>query len=283
MLNFDRIEKLSGPAPLHAHYQGQHEPQPAYVYLYENGIVDADYSGEIGNARPADEWHNRTLTWRITPFLSVAAIEELLTTDPVKGLLERVHAGHDTEWDGNNMAGTLTDDAQGASDKLERIFADEEPDIEVWNVEEWLFSSAGLLENWPAGDMDLDAAVSAAEDSVDNSEMTVIVTGDAAEALLDRAQYYLTSLQKGLGQNHFAALLADGRATQEEIDEYLNYFVPSPAGIRAARRAAGLTQEKAAEIIGATRRAWQEWEAGRRNMPWAKWELFQIKVEQLQK
>lgn len=32
-------------------------------------------------------------------------------------------------------------------------------------------------------------------------------------------------------------------------------------------------------MIGATRRAWQEWEAGRRNMPAAKWELFLIKTK----
>ena len=55
--------------------------------------------------------------------------------------------------------------------------------------------------------------------------------------------------------------------------------MPSPADIRAARLRAGLTQAQAGEIIGAKRRAWQEWEGGRRNMPAAKWELFQIKVK----
>ena len=49
---------------------------------------------------------------------------------------------------------------------------------------------------------------------------------------------------------------------------------PAPVQIRASRKNAGLTQEQAARVIGATRRAWQEWEAGRRNMPGAKWELF---------
>lgn len=59
--------------------------------------------------------------------------------------------------------------------------------------------------------------------------------------------------------------------------------MPSPSDIRAARQDAGLTQERAAHLIGAARRAWQEWEAGRRNMPWAKWELFQIKIKQSKK
>lgn len=46
---------------------------------------------------------------------------------------------------------------------------------------------------------------------------------------------------------------------------------PNP---RAARLSAGLTQTQAAGLIGATLRAWQEWEGDRRNMPPAKYALF---------
>lgn len=58
---------------------------------------------------------------------------------------------------------------------------------------------------------------------------------------------------------------------------------PSPEDVREARKNTVLTQEQAGALIGATRRAWQEWESGRRNMPGAKWELFQIKVKQAKK
>lgn len=47
---------------------------------------------------------------------------------------------------------------------------------------------------------------------------------------------------------------------------------------REARLAAGLTQTQAAQLIGATMRAWQEWEGGRRNMPPAKFALFAMLV-----
>jgi putative transcriptional regulator len=43
---------------------------------------------------------------------------------------------------------------------------------------------------------------------------------------------------------------------------------------KEARLAAGLTQTQAAQMIGATMRAFQEWEGGRRNMPVAKYMLF---------
>lgn len=55
--------------------------------------------------------------------------------------------------------------------------------------------------------------------------------------------------------------------------------MPSPDQIREARHRAGLTQEQAGAVIGASRRTWQNWENGTRNMPGAKWELFQIKTQ----
>jgi putative transcriptional regulator len=42
--------------------------------------------------------------------------------------------------------------------------------------------------------------------------------------------------------------------------------IPTPADIRAAREAAGLTQTQAAALIYSGLRAWQEWEAGNRKM-----------------
>ena len=53
---------------------------------------------------------------------------------------------------------------------------------------------------------------------------------------------------------------------------------PSPGDIRAARDAAGLTQEQAAALVHAARRAWQDWERGERQMPPAAWELFRLKT-----
>lgn len=53
---------------------------------------------------------------------------------------------------------------------------------------------------------------------------------------------------------------------------------PAPADIRAARAAAGLTQTEAARLIHSTLRAWQEWEAGNRQMHPGLWELFRLKA-----
>lgn len=59
---------------------------------------------------------------------------------------------------------------------------------------------------------------------------------------------------------------------------------PTPAEVRAAREAAGLTQAQAAALVYANLRAWQRWEADEqttetaRRMHPAIWELFRIKT-----
>jgi|GEM_PF-6525906 len=92
MLNFAQIEELRGQeAPIYDKYPSQCEPQPAYIKLSENGELVAESSGEIGNARPADEWHRCTLTWKITPTgiadgpqeIAVAVISENLEANRV--------------------------------------------------------------------------------------------------------------------------------------------------------------------------------------------------------
>lgn len=44
--------------------------------------------------------------------------------------------------------------------------------------------------------------------------------------------------------------------------------------VRDARTQRGLTQSQAAQVIQAALRTWQAWEAGKRNMPAAKYAAF---------
>ena len=53
---------------------------------------------------------------------------------------------------------------------------------------------------------------------------------------------------------------------------------PTPADIRTAREAVGLTQTDAAMLVHTTCRVWQQWEAGDRRMHPAFFELFIRKI-----
>ncbi len=53
---------------------------------------------------------------------------------------------------------------------------------------------------------------------------------------------------------------------------------PTPAEVRAAREAAGLSQTAAGALVYSSLRAWQAWELGERRMHPAIWELWRIKL-----
>lgn len=128
-------------APLYRRFSGQYQPQPAYVYMDEDGNVQADYCGIIGAGQPMDVWHGRTRRWGVNPEVNGDQLADLLESGKVRELLERVHAGLSVEWDGANYVGRLTDDARDASDALERIFEDETRTVDgggVWRAGDWI-------------------------------------------------------------------------------------------------------------------------------------------------
>ena len=51
---------------------------------------------------------------------------------------------------------------------------------------------------------------------------------------------------------------------------------PSPSEVRTARDQANLTQREAGRLVSSSRKAWQAWELGTRNMPKSKYDLFLI-------
>jgi DNA-binding XRE family transcriptional regulator len=55
---------------------------------------------------------------------------------------------------------------------------------------------------------------------------------------------------------------------------------PTADVVRPARKAAGLSQTAAADLISVSLRAWQAYEAGDRAMPLAAWELFLLRTDQ---
>lgn len=56
-------------------------------------------------------------------------------------------------------------------------------------------------------------------------------------------------------------------------------IAPTRWQIREAR--GNLTQTQAATLVYSSLRSWQKWESGKSNMPLAEWELFQIKVKEV--
>lgn len=216
------LDNLRGEdkTPLLCQYPGQTSPQPAYVELSEDGEVSADYSGDTGGT-PAHVWHGRTQTWRVSAYAHPVVLARLLETGAARALLERVHAGHTVEWDGSNHRGRLTEDAQAASDKLERLledtFAGGDPDscVQVWRADDYLFSSNSVLDLWD-GSKPLDAVVEELEAAAESDG--IVIQGDIRESLVAAALgLFDADGDDKLKPAHLAELLADGQITADQI------------------------------------------------------------------
>jgi hypothetical protein len=110
----------SAPDSLFHQYPGQNEPQQVYVELdLEDGRLEVDWDGEIGNAVPAPVYHRRVLRWYLWKIPTAGGSNELV--EKITPLAQRVLDGASVEWDGNNMSGTFTQDAQDAIDEIEGI------------------------------------------------------------------------------------------------------------------------------------------------------------------
>lgn len=117
------------------------------VDLDEDGtaLIAVDSVHNSDNGVPFHVWHRRTLRYTgeacSCGVVSEASLNELASK--LSPLLDRVSAGHTVEWDGNNMKGQLTDDAQEASDEVDRIVNEWEwqSDVEVWDAADWVFNS----------------------------------------------------------------------------------------------------------------------------------------------
>ncbi|QQD21215.1 hypothetical protein GJQ54_05245 [Oceanospirillaceae bacterium ASx5O] len=113
--------------PVYAKYDGQHQPQPAYIELNtRTGELTAAYSGEIGNAVPMTVYHGIDLRYPINCQLRASEIQDAI--GKIATLLQRVLNGHSEEWDGNNYVGRMSDDAEDADTEIFLALADIQPD-----------------------------------------------------------------------------------------------------------------------------------------------------------
>lgn len=109
-LTINRDYREAGKLPLFHQYEGQTQPQPAYLEVEADGEVRVDWNGEIGNAVPFSVWHKRTLRYDISNQLTVAGIDALI--EDIAPLIEEMLDHFEIVWDGNNNVGRL--DERGA-------------------------------------------------------------------------------------------------------------------------------------------------------------------------
>jgi hypothetical protein len=123
-------------APLYHRYPIQQAAQPAHIELnLEDKTLSASYNAEIGNAVPFSVHHGHRRWSGITQFAPGKAINDIM--DEITPLCERVLAGYESEWDGNNHVARLTEDALEADEEIESRLMDWTPNNLATDLLEW--------------------------------------------------------------------------------------------------------------------------------------------------
>lgn len=96
-------------------------------------------------------YHRRDLEYgvELKPGEAVIPRKDALVAlaEKLQPLVDRIRAGHEVEWDGSNMVGTLSADAKDAEEEVELIFERLAPSdwveegVMIWPADEWLYET----------------------------------------------------------------------------------------------------------------------------------------------
>jgi len=121
-----KINEPEGKAPVYCHYDGQIQPQKAFISLdICTGEVAADYRSDVGGGMSMREWNGKLRTYSIPCETAGSVLRAFMDSDEFKKLCGRILAGSDEVWDGNNYVGKLNNDAIAAEDDLNRLIENE--------------------------------------------------------------------------------------------------------------------------------------------------------------
>ena len=141
---------------------------------------------EYGNdGVPMSVWHGRTRRFTLATGQKIidldAARIDLAEGGKVAVLIDRIQAGLDSDWNGSNMVGTLTADADDAEDELRDMIEREQLNWgddawALWDIGEWLASARHEITSEMTDD---DIAAWAEEAERNAASDNVILNGDA--------------------------------------------------------------------------------------------------------
>jgi transcriptional regulator with XRE-family HTH domain len=249
-----RIIECTDPTELYRHYDGQHEPQDAYIELdTQNETLSATYNGEIGNAIPFTVYHGLDRRYGI-PILTADAANRAM--HEIAPLADRVIAGTTVEWDGNNNVAVLDEDAQAAEAEIEKLLGLPSQDHGYGHELNQGFADSDLVGVW-----DLDGATNGSE--VDDYGITADTT-DArleeieAEILSDLAVCNGSTVAVCHGLADYLKQLRDDLAEEDPL---------TAAEVRIAREELGVTGDHMAKLLRINPRTLRSWEQGRDPVP----------------
>lgn len=242
------------PAELFRHYDGQSEAQGAYIELdTQDGTLLADWDGEIGGAVPFSVHHGLQRRYSI-PILTADAANRIM--QEILPLAERIVAGAQTDWDGNNTVVVLDEDAAAAEEEVEKLLGLPSQEVGYADRDIARFDESDLVAQW-----DIGGATNGSE--VDEYE----ITGDTTDARLDEIEAEILSDLVDCGESDVAVCPGLDDYLRELRNDLANENPLTGPELRIQRMKLGLTDEHLAKLLGVNIRTLRAWESGRDEIP----------------
>ena len=123
--------------PIYCQYAGQYQPQPGRIVLNPaEREIYADYNAEIGNAISMAQYHRRLITWAVSPSLDrneIIALLDYIACHDAPAICD----GYEDTWDGRNLIGTYTEDAEAGIEAVTAMLGTVEPSGGPWEASDW--------------------------------------------------------------------------------------------------------------------------------------------------
>jgi transcriptional regulator with XRE-family HTH domain len=248
-----RIIECTEPTELYRHYDGELEPQPAYIELdLKAGKLYADYDSEIGNGKPATVHHGFDRRYRI-PVLTAEAANRVL--HEIAPLADRILADWEEDWDGNNMIAVLGEDAQAAEEEIREHLG---LNLGYGDLDEATqgFDRIDIVTEW-----DINGATNGQEADEYG------ITADTTDARLEEIEQEILADLAACNGSKVAVCHGLDDYLKQLRDELADEDPLTPAEVRIAREYLGLTGDKMAEKLGVNPRTLRSWEQGRDSIP----------------
>ena len=97
-------------------YPNQITQQELFMDIFQNGTIEVDVNGEIGNSVPSKVYHGEILRLHIPSHMNGKDVKGFYRDN--KHFFATVLKGFSSEWNGSNFIGVLTDEASQAIESL---------------------------------------------------------------------------------------------------------------------------------------------------------------------
>lgn len=133
------------------------------------------------NSTSMDIWNGIDISSRLGfgNVMDGKQIKNFLESDEAEKLLQRIFDGHEVNWNGSNLIGSLSDDASIAWDEILESMNEMTSNVEVWDVETWFGETIDNIMT----DGKIDEIV---KNTDENPEIFII--GDVREYLINRRE-----------------------------------------------------------------------------------------------